>query len=51
MLVNTGLFINNQFVAGDETIDSVNPATGEVIASVQAGKRMMIDYQRRSHDD
>lgn len=43
-IVNTGLFINNEFVAGDETIDSVNPTTGEVIAAVQAGK-WMIDQQ------
>lgn len=36
--VRTGLFINNEFVAGANTIDTVNPTTGEVIAAVQAGK-------------
>ncbi|KAI7886426.1 aldehyde dehydrogenase [Lichtheimia hyalospora FSU 10163] len=40
---NTGLFINNQFVAGDETIDSVNPTTGEVIASVQAAGEAQVN--------
>lgn len=36
--VQTGLFINNEFVSGAGTIDTVNPATGEVITAVQAGK-------------
>lgn len=36
-LVNTGLFINNEFVAGANTIDTINPATGKVITAVQAG--------------
>lgn len=37
-LVNTGLFINNEFVAGANTIDTINPSTGKVITAVQAGK-------------
>jgi hypothetical protein len=38
LIVQTGLFINNEFVGGSKTIDTINPANGEVIASVQAGK-------------
>ncbi|KAI7867728.1 aldehyde dehydrogenase domain-containing protein [Spinellus fusiger] len=41
--LNTGLFINNKFVAGGSTIDTVNPATGEVIASVQAAEAKQVD--------
>lgn len=37
-IVQTGLFINNEFVTGAKTIDTINPANGEVITSVQAGK-------------
>lgn len=36
-VVNTGLFIDNEFVAGANTIDTINPATGKFLASVQAG--------------
>lgn len=33
--INTGLFINNEWVAGHgEKLDSVDPATEEVIATV-----------------
>jgi hypothetical protein len=35
--VNTGLFINNEFVGGDSQIETINPATGKVIAKVEAG--------------
>ena len=35
--MNTGLFINNEFVAGAHTIETINPTTGKVIAAVQAG--------------
>ena len=38
ILVNTGLFINNEFVEGSSTIETVNPSTGQVITAVQAGK-------------
>ncbi|KAI8085214.1 aldehyde dehydrogenase domain-containing protein [Halteromyces radiatus] len=41
--LQTGLFINNEFVAGAKTIDTVNPATGEVIASVQAAEKKQVD--------
>ncbi|ORZ20267.1 aldehyde dehydrogenase domain-containing protein [Absidia repens] len=41
--LQTGLFINNEFVAGTKTIDTINPATGEVIASVQAAERNQVD--------
>jgi hypothetical protein len=36
-LVQTGLFINNEFVAGDSQIETINPANGKVIAKVEAG--------------
>lgn len=43
--INTGLFINNEWVAGHgEKLDSVDPATEEVIATVSrcfcSGARM-----------
>ncbi|KAI9260682.1 aldehyde dehydrogenase domain-containing protein [Phascolomyces articulosus] len=41
--VNTGLFINNEFVAGAHTIETVNPSTGEVITSVQAAEAEQVD--------
>ncbi|CAO3592383.1 unnamed protein product [Absidia cylindrospora] len=41
--LQTGLFINNEFVAGPKTIDTINPATGEVIASVQAAEHKQVD--------
>lgn len=37
-LVNTGLFINNEFVSGDSQIETVNPANGKVICKVEAGR-------------
>lgn len=40
-VVNTGLFINNEFVAGANTIDTINPATGKVITAVQAGMSLL----------
>ncbi|KAI8340884.1 aldehyde dehydrogenase domain-containing protein [Chlamydoabsidia padenii] len=41
--LQTGLFINNEFVAGSKTIDTINPATGEVIATVQAAEKKHVD--------
>ncbi|CAO3630296.1 unnamed protein product [Cunninghamella echinulata] len=41
--LQTGLFINNEFVAGANTIDTVNPATGEVICAVQAAEKQQVD--------
>ncbi|KAI9278813.1 aldehyde dehydrogenase domain-containing protein [Phascolomyces articulosus] len=41
--LNTGLFINNEFVSGANTIDTVNPATGKVITSVQAAESKQVD--------
>ncbi|KAI9278812.1 aldehyde dehydrogenase domain-containing protein [Phascolomyces articulosus] len=41
--LNTGLFINNEFVAGAHTIDTINPATGEVITSVQAAEAEQVN--------
>ncbi|KAI8988215.1 aldehyde dehydrogenase domain-containing protein [Mycotypha africana] len=41
--LQTGLFINNEFVAGSDTIDTVNPANGKVIASVQAADKKEVD--------
>ncbi|ORY93509.1 aldehyde dehydrogenase domain-containing protein [Syncephalastrum racemosum] len=36
--LDTGLFINNEFVPGAFTIDATNPYTGKVIASVHAAR-------------
>ncbi|KAJ8662200.1 hypothetical protein O0I10_001893 [Lichtheimia ornata] len=41
--IRTGLFINNEFVAGANTIDTVNPTTGEVIAAVQAAEEEQVN--------
>ncbi|KAI7848838.1 aldehyde dehydrogenase domain-containing protein [Circinella umbellata] len=41
--VNTGLFINNEFVTGSSTIDTINPATGKIITSVQAAEKEQVD--------
>ncbi|KAG0162820.1 aldehyde dehydrogenase (NAD(P)(+)) ald5 [Apophysomyces sp. BC1034] len=41
--LNTGLFINNEFVVGSSTIDTINPTTGEVIAAVQAADAKQVD--------
>lgn len=35
--MQTGLFINNEFVGGSETIDVLDPSTEKLITSVQAG--------------
>ncbi|KAI7906766.1 aldehyde dehydrogenase domain-containing protein [Cokeromyces recurvatus] len=41
--LQTGLFINNKFVGGSNTIDTVNPATGKVITAVQAAGKEEVD--------
>ncbi|CDS03162.1 hypothetical protein LRAMOSA00564 [Lichtheimia ramosa] len=41
--LNTGLFINNEFVAGANTIDTINPCTGKVITAVQAAEKEQVD--------
>ncbi|KAI9492127.1 aldehyde dehydrogenase domain-containing protein [Zychaea mexicana] len=41
--LNTALFINNEFVAGGSTIDTINPVNGEVIATVQAAEKEQVD--------
>ncbi|KAI9499403.1 aldehyde dehydrogenase domain-containing protein [Zychaea mexicana] len=41
--LNTGLFINNDFVVGANTTDTINPSTGKVIASVQAAESKQVD--------
>ncbi|GAB5590041.1 aldehyde dehydrogenase (NAD(P)(+)) ald5 [Umbelopsis nana] len=41
--LQTGLFINNEFVAGDSKIDTINPANGKVIASVEAAGKEQVD--------
>ncbi|KAI8064170.1 aldehyde dehydrogenase domain-containing protein [Gongronella butleri] len=41
--LQTGLFINNEFVAGADTIDVVNPTTGEKICAVQAAEKEQVD--------
>ncbi|GAA5804241.1 aldehyde dehydrogenase domain-containing protein [Helicostylum pulchrum] len=37
--LQTGLFINNEFVAGNDSIETINPATGKIIATVQAADK------------
>ncbi|KAI8060546.1 aldehyde dehydrogenase domain-containing protein [Gongronella butleri] len=53
--VQTGLFINNEFVKGDSTIDTVNPATGEVICTVQAAEANKVDeavkFAEKAYDE
>lgn len=41
--LQTGLFINNEFVAGSTTIETVNPSTGKVICKVQAAEAKDVD--------
>ncbi|KAI7846869.1 aldehyde dehydrogenase domain-containing protein [Circinella umbellata] len=41
--LNTGLFINNEFVEGSSTIETINPSTGQVITSVQAAGEKEVD--------
>ena len=41
--LQTGLFINNEFVAGSDTLETVNPSTGKVIANVQAADKKDVD--------
>ncbi|KAI7883218.1 aldehyde dehydrogenase [Lichtheimia hyalospora FSU 10163] len=43
LILNTGLFINNEFVAGANTIDTINPSTGKVITAVQAAEKEQVD--------
>ncbi|KAG2217141.1 hypothetical protein INT45_004596, partial [Circinella minor] len=40
---NTGLFINNEFVTGAHTIDTINPSTGKLITSVQAAETEQVN--------
>ncbi|KAG1472186.1 hypothetical protein G6F56_001694 [Rhizopus delemar] len=41
--LQTGLFINNEFVKGSDTIETINPSTGKVIANVQAAESKDVD--------
>ncbi|KAI7859600.1 aldehyde dehydrogenase domain-containing protein [Circinella umbellata] len=41
--LNTGLFLNNEFVPGAHTIETINPATGKAITSVQAAEKEQVD--------
>ncbi|KAL9540691.1 hypothetical protein MBANPS3_009539 [Mucor bainieri] len=41
--LQTGLFINNEFVKGSDTLETINPATGKVIANVQAADKKDVD--------
>ncbi|KAG1310975.1 hypothetical protein G6F64_004154 [Rhizopus arrhizus] len=41
--LQTGLFINNEFVKGSSTIETINPSTGKVIATVQAAEAKDVD--------
>ncbi|KAI9263190.1 aldehyde dehydrogenase domain-containing protein [Phascolomyces articulosus] len=40
---NTGLFINNEFVEGANTIDVINPTNGEKICAVQAAEEAQVN--------
>ncbi|KAI8878806.1 aldehyde dehydrogenase [Backusella circina FSU 941] len=37
--LQTGLFINNEFVKGGSTLETINPSNGKVITSVQAAEK------------
>ncbi|KAI8085216.1 aldehyde dehydrogenase domain-containing protein [Halteromyces radiatus] len=41
--LQTGLFINNEFVAGENTLNTINPATEQVICAVQAAEGKQVD--------
>ncbi|CAO3634158.1 unnamed protein product [Cunninghamella blakesleeana] len=41
--LQTGLFIDNQFVSGTSTIEIINPSTEEVICSVQAADANLVN--------
>ncbi|KAI8146002.1 aldehyde dehydrogenase domain-containing protein [Fennellomyces sp. T-0311] len=43
LTLNTGLFINNEFVKGASTIETINPSTGQVITSVEAAEAEQVD--------
>ena len=41
-LVQTGLFINNEFVGGSSQIELINPADGKPILKVEAGEWIVL---------
>ncbi|EPB82565.1 aldehyde dehydrogenase [Mucor circinelloides 1006PhL] len=49
--LQTGLFINNEFVKGSDTIETINPATGKVIAHVQAADKKDVDAAVQAASD
>ncbi|CEP12218.1 hypothetical protein [Parasitella parasitica] len=49
--LQTGLFINNEFVNGSETIETINPSTGKVIAQVQAANKEDVDAAVKAASD
>jgi aldehyde dehydrogenase (NAD+) len=49
--LQTGLFINNEFVKGSDTIETINPATGKVIANVQAADKKDVDAAVKAATD
>ncbi|KAI9471985.1 MAG: aldehyde dehydrogenase domain-containing protein [Benjaminiella poitrasii] len=49
--LQTGLFINNEFVAGSDTIETINPATGKLIANVQAADEKFVDIAVQAATD
>ncbi|KAK4514839.1 uncharacterized protein ATC70_002444 [Mucor velutinosus] len=49
--LQTGLFINNKFVKGSDTIETINPATGKVIAHVQAADKEDVDAAVQAASD
>ncbi|KAF1802660.1 aldehyde dehydrogenase domain-containing protein [Mucor lusitanicus] len=49
--LQTGLFINNEFVKGSDTIETINPATGKVIANVQAADKKDVDAAVQAASD
>lgn len=49
--LQTGLFINNEFVKGSDTIETINPATGKLIAHVQAADKKDVDAAVQAASD
>ncbi|GAN01737.1 conserved hypothetical protein [Mucor ambiguus] len=49
--LQTGLFINNEFVKGSDTLETINPATGKVIAHVQAADKKDVDAAVQAASD
>ncbi|KAI8637418.1 aldehyde dehydrogenase domain-containing protein [Parasitella parasitica] len=49
--LQTGLFINNEFVKGSNTIETINPSTGKTITEVQAAEKKDVDAAVKAASD